>query len=233
MVLRILHCYKSYMPDVFGGVADAIATLISEPDANFDHSILVSRPQGSGRDFLFRGSPVHAVGSLGTVASCPMAPTYPFALAWRARSVDLIVHHSPFPLTDLGLLLGVSKKTPLIVHWHADLLRSAIATSAIRPLLRHSLKRADRIIIPYESHMLSSPYLRGFSEKCVVMPYGVDCAYWAHLSAEEAEKVADVRHAHPRLIVSTGRLVAYKGQQVPLKALKQSMRRSALSGQEF
>lgn len=220
-MLRILHCYKSYMPEVFGGVADAIATVTSEPDADFDHSILVSRSQGLGRDFVFRGSPIHAVVSLGTVASCPVAPTYPFALALRARFADLIVYHSPFPLTDLGLLLGVSKKTPLIVHWHADLLRSGIATSAIKPLLRHTLKRADRIIVPHESLMLSSPYLQGFSEKCVVIPYGVDFAYWAHLSSEEEEKVAEIRRSHPRLIVSTGRLVAYKGQQVLLTALQQ------------
>ena len=221
MAIQILHCYKSFMPDVVGGIAESIATVTSGQDTSLNHTILVSRPGGFGRDFLYNGIPVRAVTSLGTIASSPIAPTYPLALAWRARSVDLIVHHSPSPLTDLGVLLGIPRKTALIVHWHADLMLSAIAKLGIKPLLRHSLKRADRIIIPHESVMHSSSYLQGFSEKCVVIPYGVDFRYWANLSAVEEEKVVELRRAHPRLIVTTGRLVPYKGHAVLLSALQQ------------
>ena len=159
MAIQILHCYKSFMPDVVGGIAESIATVTSGQDTSLNHTILVSRPGGFGRDFLYNGIPVRAVTSLGTIASSPIAPTYPLALAWRARSVDLIVHHSPSPLTDLGVLLGIPRKTALIVHWHADLMLSAIAKLGIKPLLRHSLNRADRIIIPHESVMHSSSYL--------------------------------------------------------------------------
>src|SRR4051812_34160332 len=121
MMLQILHCYKSYMPDEVGGVAEAIALVTSGHGTEFDHSILVSRPRGLGRHIIYQGVPVHAVTSLGTFASLPIAPCYPFALRRRSRSVDLIVHHSPFPLTDLGLLLGTSRKRSVLVHWHADL----------------------------------------------------------------------------------------------------------------
>jgi glycosyltransferase involved in cell wall biosynthesis len=221
MVLRILHCYKSYMPDEIGGVAEAISMVTSAHDPGFHHSILVGRPRGWGRDIVHEGIPVHAVTSVGTIASLPIAPGYPFALMRQARSADLIVHHSPFPLTDLGLLLGVSEKPALIVHWHADLELSKIASLWVKPLLRSSLKRADRIIVPHETVMHSSPFLQGFSEKCVVIPYGVDFDYWANLNAEEQHKVAEIRREHPRLIVSTGRLVPYKGHRVLLHAMQQ------------
>jgi glycosyltransferase involved in cell wall biosynthesis len=220
-MLRILHCYKSYMPDEFGGVAEAISVVASAHDPNLNQSILVARPLGLGRDFVYGGVPVRAVASLGTLSSLPIAPGYPFALAARYRSVDIIVHHSPFPLTDFGLLLGGSAGKPaLIVHWHADLETAKITSSWINPLLRRSLRRADRIIVGHESIMRNSPFLQGFLEKCVVIPYGVNLAYWTDLNAKEQAKVVELRSSYPRLIVSTGRLVPYKGHAVLLRALQ-------------
>jgi glycosyltransferase involved in cell wall biosynthesis len=220
MVIRILHCYKSYMPDEVGGVAEAICATTSAHDAVLNQSILVARPRGLCKDFLYNEIPVHAVTSLGTIASLPIAPGYPFALALRARSVDLIVHHCPFPLTDFGLLLGPSKRPALIVHWHADLELSAITKLWFKPLLQNSLKRAARVVVSHPSVMRNSPFLQGFFDKCVVIPYGVDSTYWANLNAEEQERVAAIRHDYPRLIVSTGRLVPYKGHEVLLQALQ-------------
>jgi rhamnosyl/mannosyltransferase len=53
----------------------------------------------------------------------------------------------------------------------------------------------------------------------VVVPYAVDAAAWTALTTEQREQIDRLRIRHPRLIVSTGRLVAYKGYDVLLDAM--------------
>ena len=221
MHLKILHAYKSYRPDPTGGVAEAISTLVSADAPHLDHRILIARSCGLSRRFVDNGVAVRAVSSLGTFRSLPIAPGYAFAFAREARRADLVVHHAPFPLTDLGLTFPLPKRVALIVHWHADVVRSRLVLNLVAPLLRHSLRRADRIIVPHESIIQNSSFLQEFSRKCVVVPYGIDVAYWAELTNQERRQVRELRKRYRRLIVSTGRLVPYKGYDVLLHALQQ------------
>ena len=220
MHLKILHAYKSYKPDPTGGVAEAISTLVSAYAPHLDHRILVARSCGLSRRFADNGVPVRAVSSLGTFWSLPIAPGYPFALAQEARRADLVVHHAPFPLTDLGLTFPLPKHVALIVHWHADVVQSRLVLNLVAPLLRHSLRRADRIIVPHVSIMQNS-LLQEVSRKCVVVPYGIDVSYWAELTGQQQRQVDHLRKRYGRLIVSTGRLVPYKGYDILLHALQQ------------
>lgn len=220
MPLRILHAYKSYKPDPTGGVAEAIASLVSAHDVRLDHRILVARSCGFSRRFIDNGVPVHAVSSFGTCFSTPMAPGYPFALALEARRADLVIHHAPFPLTDLGLTVPLPKHISLIVHWHADVVQPRWILNLVAPFMRHSLRRADRIIVAHESIIQNSYFLQEFSRKSIAVPYGIDVAYWAKLTDEQHRQVDEIRKRYRRLIVSTGRLVPYKGYEVLLHALQ-------------
>lgn len=219
MVHQIVHTYKGYRPDPTGGVAEAISMIVGGCDPRFDHSILVSRERGWGRKYHDEGVSVHAVLSLGTVSSMPIAPSYPFAVARAYRSADLMVHHAPFPLTDLGLALHQRSEPPLIVHWHADIVRSRLCLKGVGAVMRHTLDRAHRVVVAHDVIARNSPLLRDHLDKCVVVPYAVDAAAWTALTAEQREQTARLRTRHPRLIVSTGRLVPYKGYDVLLDAM--------------
>jgi len=150
----------------------------------------------------------------------PIAPGFPFALRQALKHTDLLVHHAPFPLTDIGLLLPVPHQVGLIVHWHANLVRSPVLVSCLAPLLRHSLQRADRVIVAHESHIENSSLLRSYSEKCITIPYGIDDVQWSTLDAPQKEEVSKLKNRYPRLVVSTGRLVSYKGFDILLQALQ-------------
>jgi glycosyltransferase involved in cell wall biosynthesis len=221
MYLKILHAYKSYKPDPTGGIAEAISTLVSANAPHLDHRILIARSCGLSRRFIDNGVPVRAVSSLGTLRSLPIAPGYALAFAREARRADLVIHHAPFPLTDLGLTFPLPKRVTLIIHWHADVVRSRLVLNLIAPLLRHSLRRADRIIVPHQAIIQNSSFLQEFNRKCVVVPYGIDVAYWAELNDQEQRQVHELQKRYHRLIVSTGRLVPYKGYDVLLHALQQ------------
>ncbi len=149
-----------------------------------------------------------------------MALTYPLVFASRARGVDVVVHHAPFPLTDMGVWLGFPRKVALVVHWHAEIIGKPLLTRLVAPLIRRSLARADRIVVSDRAIIEHSPFLKPFAEKCVAAPYGCDVAYWSSLEDTQRPAVNELKARYPRLIVSVGRLVGYKGYDVLLRAMQ-------------
>jgi hypothetical protein len=123
------------------------------------------------------GAPVEAVTSLGTYFSTPLAPTFPLILLRRARTVDILVHHAPFPFVDVvsGLL---PNDVGLIVYWHADIVGYIWLKLLVATAIKRTLQRANRIVVSDRSVLESSPLLAPLVEKSAVAPYGVDVDFW-------------------------------------------------------
>ncbi len=217
--LRVLHAYKIYRPDIEGGIPAIMSTLAQDHATN-GHRIICARERGCGRRVLVDGVPVHAVTSLGTKLSTPMAPGYIPAFISRARKADIVIHHAPFPLTDAAVVLGLPADVGLIVYWHAEIVRYGAMLKLLSPLIRRALARADRILVSNEAIVERSAFLQPHVAKCVAVPYGIDLAYWRTTQEDDRAEIEALRRQHPRLIVSLGRLVAYKGFDVLVKAMK-------------
>jgi glycosyltransferase involved in cell wall biosynthesis len=217
--LKVLHAYKIHKPDVDGGVPEVMSSLTRDAPAELQSSILVARKQGLSRHYSIDSVPVTACGSFGTLFSMPIAPLFPSTLALRSRHVDLIVHHAPFPLTDLATV-GLAKRVAFVVHWHAEIASRIFLKSMLAPALLHALRRADKIIVSHPVMVDQSEFLRAYREKCVAIPYGTDIAYWTTLTDSEELAARRLRERFPRLVVAVGRLVEYKGYRTLLHALK-------------
>lgn len=211
--MRILHAYKIYRPDIDGGVPAVIANLVAHPAPDIKQSILAARRRGWGCSIEIDGTPVQAVGSFGTLFSTPMAPDYIPTLIRRARRSDIVVHHAPLPLNDAALAYGLPDRVGLIVYWHAEIVGYPLLKKLVTPMIQCVLERADRIIVSGQPMIDHSPLLRPHRNKCVVIPFGLDVAYWGAISS------ADTQRYSSRHIVSLGRLVGYKGYDVLLRAL--------------
>lgn len=218
--MKVLHSYKVYRPDVDGGIPFVIATLTGPHAAGLDNRILVARKKGMSKNYRVEGIPVDAVGSLGTVFSTPLAPTFPFALIDHAKSSDIVVHHAPFPLADLAIS-WFPNSAALIVYWHADIIGFRLLKTLVMPAILNSLRRADRIVVADQSTIAGSPVLHAFADKCMVIPYGIDTHRWSACSEQEQAASRLLRQQHPRMILAIGRLVPYKGFDVLLRALKE------------
>ncbi|MEK9280258.1 MULTISPECIES: glycosyltransferase [unclassified Bradyrhizobium] len=208
----VLHIFKIYYPDLFGGTLTVIRDICASLKDRFDSAVLVCS-QSAKRHEVVGDVEVERVRSFGNLLSLPAAPAYPWRLWRRIADHDLLALHAPFPLADLVFALGFGRKRPLVVHWHADIVTHAGLRWFVQPLMRRTLRHAKAIIVSDRVLVENTPLLREFEDKCHVVPFGIDTTTydWPKI---EPHHVND----RGRLVLACGRLVPYKGFDVLIRA---------------
>ena len=209
----VLHIFKVYYPDLFGGTLSVIRDICAGLKDMFAAGVLVCSKSGGQRQIVVNDVSVERVHSFGDVLSLPAAPTYPLRLWRRIADHDLLALHAPFPLADLVFALGLGRNRPLVVHWHADIVSHARLRPFVEPLMRRTLRRAEAIIVSDAALLNGSPLLQEFAEKCHIVPFGIDVSKY-HRPARRAE----IGHDRGRLVLACGRLVPYKGFDVLVRS---------------
>ncbi|HEX6645193.1 MAG TPA: glycosyltransferase [Gemmatimonadales bacterium] len=199
--MRILHLAKYYWPRS-GGMERVVRDLAEGANA-LGHQAEVVAVRSFGEGTRRPGNFVTRTFSFGALGSQEIAPGY-IAAAWRRA--DVIHVHHPHSLADVACLLRAGR-TPVVVTQHADAKRAAY-----RQLARLVLRRAKAVVVPSPAHLGMSAELRGFESKVEVIPFGIDETRWATLPLPP-------RGTAPRAIF-IGRLVAFKGVDVLLRALE-------------
>ena len=164
------------------------------------------------------GVRVHRLAALGALWSISLCPAY--VGATRRYPADLWHAHFPNPLADLACWAG-SRRTPLVLHYHSDIIRQAGAMWCYGPLLRWLLGRASRIVVATPPQIDASPWLSAYRAKCRVIPFGIDLQRFA-ANASREEAVAKLRRGtggRP-VLLTIGRLVGYKGHRYLLEAAR-------------
>lgn len=205
--MNVLHLYKDYFP-VLGGVENYIKVL-AEAQAAAGHQVtaLVCDPGRRTRMEILNGVKVAKAGRLATVASMPLSLAQPYALI-RMRP-DIVHVHSPYPLGELtNWFLGRARVT-VITH-HSDVVRQQGWLRLYGPLLRRVLQAADRIIATSPRYVESSPWLRSISDRCTVIPLGIDTVRFTPTSRV---------HTDRPMLLFVGRLRYYKGLDTLLQAM--------------
>lgn len=206
--MRILQLGKFY--PIRGGVEKVMYDLmvgLSDRGVRCDMMCAESFGKGSVRD-TGAGSKVLSFHTWAKVASTTIAPSMIQALRAQAHLYDLIHVHHPDPMAAIALRLS-GYNGPVVLHWHADIIKSKPLLSFYEPLQDWLLRRADVVVTTSPQIKDDSKPLRRYSAKVKCIPIGI-----AGMEADAGGAAVLRRRLGDRKIVfSLGRLVPYKGYQ--------------------
>lgn len=216
--MRVVQVGKYYYPYV-GGIESHLYTLCQELKDSVDLDVIVSNTAPRTVHDLHQGIRVTRCAAFGRYASTSLSP----GMAWELsrRSYDLVHVHLPHPV---GALCYLASRKPrrhrLIVTYHSDVVRQQKLSLLYDPLVDRLLSRAERVIATSPNYLETSPVLRRFAEKCVVIPYGIDLELFQRTPArEETARAIRTRYGDALLCVGVGRLIYYKGFEFAIRAL--------------
>lgn len=172
--MKVLHFYKTYYPDSYGGVQQVIYQIAQGTVALGVRSEVLFLSASETRhnqkldDHIIHSSPLNLeIASTG------------FSLEAIARfkklsaTADIVHYHFPWPFMDLVHFLANVKK-PTVVSYHSDIVKQKILLKLYRPLMHRFLAQADAIVASSPAYLENSEALRNHPEKTYVIPYGLD-----------------------------------------------------------
>lgn len=222
---KITQLFKIYSPDNGGGIANVMES-IAEGFLHCRQEIIVCQDTWlkKSADDTYHGIPVRRSRQLFTIASTPVSLQFLLDVKKRTKDSGIVICHFPYPMIDLAILLGWYHGK-LVVWWHCGIETYRRLVPFYRPLVMHTLKKADRILVSSKGNLMQSAMLRPFRGKCTVIPFSVSDGYLQRGRAYvKSRRDAEKREEKPEQkkkeisILFIGRLVWYKGCDVLIKA---------------
>lgn len=173
--MKILQINKMYSPDI-GGV-ETVCQQYSEFYAkNHEVTVLCVNKNFSffGSTSIVNGVKVIRCGSLGTYFSMPVSLSFIFVFMLEYFKCNIVFIHLPFPLADLALFLSSFIKRKAYLVWHSDIVKQSTLRTVLMPMLNHTIKFADRVIVTSPKMLEFSFFLQKYPHKCTVIPLSID-----------------------------------------------------------
>jgi glycosyltransferase involved in cell wall biosynthesis len=209
----VLQIGTFYPPPLRGGIENYLQQLCTGLKESVDLQVLVSNWTRKSTCEMVDGVKVRRVGMWAFVARAPICPA--MALAIRRIPADIIHFHHPNPVAMFAYLLsGHSGK--LIISYHSDIVRQKVLKQMIDPILSLAFQRCKAFIVSSPNYVESSAVLRKYRHRCRVIPFGIS----SNFAPIDQSAVDEIRRLHgPRVVLSVGRLVYYKGFEFLIRAM--------------
>jgi rhamnosyl/mannosyltransferase len=213
MTIRVLHVGKFY-PPYKGGIETHLEVLCGELKGHVDLDVLVSNTARGAVDEVLDGVRVARAGTLFSVSSAPISPAM-VARIRRARA-DIVHIHLPNPTAILAYLAAGSPGA-LVLSYHSDIVRQRVGGTVVLPFVHAAMRRASAVVAATPNYVTSSPVLARYQSRCHVIPYGIDVDRYSR--KDEPAEAAIRERFGPRIVLSVGRLIYYKGFEYLVRAM--------------
>lgn len=215
---RVLHFFKTYYPDSFGGIEQVIFQLSKGAERyGYTSEVLTLSADPHEEPIEYSGHLVHQARLDLKVASTGFSLSAFRKFAELAKRADIIHFHYPWPFMDIVHFVTAHGK-PTVVTYHSDILRQKTLLKIYRPLKKRFLASVDKIVATSPNYLATSPVLNRYRDKIVEITYGLDKSTYPSPSAE---LLAHWRSKFgERFFLFVGVLRYYKGLHILLDALQ-------------
>lgn len=216
--MRVLHFFKTYYPDSWGGIEQVIRQLcVGTGRLGVTNEVLTLSPNGPS-SIEIDGHMVHRARLDFELASTGFSFSAIRKLARLARDADVIHYHFPWPFMDIAHFAARINK-PSVVTYHSDIVRQKNLLRVYSPLKRRFLDSVDTVVASSPNYMASSPVLKRFAHKTRIITYGLDKAVYRQPSQQTKDKWR--AQCGERFFLFIGVLRYYKGLHILLDAMAQ------------
>lgn len=215
--MKILHFYKTYFPDSYGGIEQVIYQLArGSTERGHDVDVLSLSKDVRASSIELEGHTAHRAHLAFEIASTGTSFTVFKRFSELARAADVIHYHFPWPFQDMVHFVTRTSK-PTVLTYHSDIVRQKQLLKFYRPLMMRFLGSVDRIVATSPNYLATSQILNRFREKTIVAPIGLDRSTYAAPSEEAlARWRVDVGE---KFFLFVGMLRYYKGLHILLDAI--------------
>ncbi|MBP2848013.1 glycosyltransferase family 4 protein [Dickeya oryzae] len=214
--MNVLHFYKTYHPDTFGGVEQVIYQLCEKGHKyNINASVLSLSENVCPGEQAVGNHQTWKVKTDFEVASSPFSRSAFYKFKELSKQADVIHYHFPWPFMDVVDLLSNIDK-PKVVSYHSDIIRQKYLLRVYQPLMNRFLGKVDRIVATSPNYVETSDILKKYQSKVDVIPIGIDRMTYPPLSDSLAEKWR--ARLGDRYFLFIGKLRYYKGLHFLIEA---------------
>lgn len=214
--MKILHFYKTYQPESFGGIPQVIFQLAEGcSKQGVESDVLYLSKRGAARNEPLGQHMTHRSKLDIEIASTGFSLSVIRDFAELAKQADIIHYHFPWPFMDIVHFLSCTKK-PTVISYHSDIVKQKHLLKLYQPLMHKFLSTADAIVAASPNYVSSSEVLQQHKDRVQVIPYGL--AQETYL-APTTERLAYWRErCGEKFFLFVGALRYYKGLSWLLKA---------------
>jgi len=216
--MRVLHVFKTYLPDTTGGIEQVIFQLCQGGyPLGIQGEVLTLSPQPEPALVKVADHPVYRAKQDLCIASTGLSRQIFSLFKARIAEADLVHFHFPWPLMDL-LHFCTQQRRPTVLSYHSDIVRQRLLLSLYRPLMQRFLGSVDRIVVASPNYQQSSQTLQPYRHKTEVIPFGLDPL--AYPSANPERMAFWRQQLGERFFLFVGVLRYYKGLHTALEAMQ-------------
>ncbi|TWD47758.1 glycosyltransferase family 4 protein [Pseudomonas sp. SJZ131] len=216
--MRVLHFYKTSMPDTVGGIEQVIFQLCEScAQQGIEGQVLSLSSDPTPPVVQVGHHEVHRAKLDLQFASTGFSLSVFKKFRELAAEADVVNYHFPWPFMDVVHFASGTRK-PSVVTYHSDIIRQKTLLKLYRPLMNRFLASADRIVAASPNYLHTSDVLQKFQDKTRVITYGLDKSGYPQ---PDTARMADWRQKlGDKFFLFVGVMRYYKGLHILLEALQ-------------